>query len=687
MKTHILLTALLLAPLAGLQAADAPPKTIPAGSSAAFADSRSRWVLGANVESGINHLGLDSEGTGRQSVNLLGEPVQLTWDGMDKPVIAWRFEKDRWTASCPIASGKGAVTWTVQQEGVDLVWRLAVNGGAIGNARFKVPLNPLITPVTILPQDLNAQKRGVGPWLLVAPDFGHLSMAAEGDLPVNSSMDGVRGWGGARINEPVVPPERRGEASLEIIRRQVKPRSLTLILHASGTLTAGKTVTLRFRPSDLIAPAGVDTVLWKRMRRSYLNHWQPCATWAGPLRTSVLANNGLSDPASCSLFFYSEPMLFWNEPVKGVSVAPVLRHSLNYWLTTGGQMYRDGHINAYFDRGEDLNLFQQPVLIIAAWHYWKLTHDEAWLKENITKLHRIASYLARHDEDQDGLLESPKSGNAWTLRQPDRSDFWGEMINFGGKNAYVNAYAFAAWKYLAEMLDAAGQPDGAAYYRGLAEKLRVAYVEKFLSKKNGWFVSWISADGEVHDYCHTFVNGMAVAYGIVPPEQGREIMERVVRKSHEIGFKNWHLGVPANLLPARISDMIGPEITLDGKNAGPWWKPGGHFKTEEEAGRFGETYCNGSVHPALTWPYLLGLQVAGLNEEADRIFNAMLPTAEAGLFQSGIVGTGGAGAEHFAQDGRPLGYEGYLPESWNFLMAAFTRDPANRDRLLAPLKR
>ena len=65
------------------------------------------------------------------------------------------------------------------------------------------------------------------------------------------------------------------------------------------------------------------------------------------------------------------------------------------------------------------------------------------------------------------------------------------------------------------------QPEGAAYYRGLAARLREAYVRQFLSRENGWFVSWISQDGQVHDYCHTFVNGAAVAYGIVGPEQGK----------------------------------------------------------------------------------------------------------------------------------------------------------------------
>lgn len=47
-------------------------------------------------------------------------------------------------------------------------------------------------------------------------------------------------------------------------------------------------------------------------------------------------------------------------------------------------------------------------------------------------------------------------------------------------------------------------------------------------------IRWISAAGQVHDYCHTCVNGLAAGFGIVPPAQGREILERVMRKPHEI---------------------------------------------------------------------------------------------------------------------------------------------------------
>ena len=127
--------------------------------------------------------------------------------------------------------------------------------------------------------------------------------------------------------------------------------------------------------------------------------------------------------------------------------------------------------------------------------------------------------------------------------------------------------------------------------------------------------------------------------------------------------------------------MIGPRIGTDGEPVRhPFYSwPDG--LTERKA--FGHRYPNGTIHPALTWFYLLGLQVAGLDDEAERIIGAMIGTAERGGFQNGVVNAGNCGAEHFFINGRTCGYEGYLPENWNFLMALFTRQPSARRRLIA----
>ena len=94
---------------------------------------------------------------------------------------------------------------------------------------------------------------------------------------------------------------------------------------------------------------------------------------------------------------------------------------------------------------------------------------------------------------------------------------------------------------------------------------------------------------------------------------------------------------------------------------------------------FGHRYSNGTVHPVLAWPYLLGFQVAGLNEEADRILNAMIDSAEEGTFSERDRQRR---ANISPWTASPAGYEGYLSENWNFLMAAFTRDPKQRERVI-----
>jgi hypothetical protein len=390
----------------------------------------------------------------------------------------------------------------------------------------------------------------------------------------------------------------------------------------------------------------------------------------------LLGNNALSDVAPCVTFYYAEPMLFWHELTPGISVATLLRATVDHALHC--HVARDGHCISFFDH--ETHFMANPAFIIAAWQYWRLSRDGTWLAAHLPVLHRIGEFLVRRDVDGDGLVESWNSGNAGNLREPDRADVYFEYMNFGWKNACTNAYIYKAWNCLAEMLETAGKAGGAAYYRTQAGKLRRAYAERFISREHGWFVSWISQDGEVHDYCHTFVNGLAVAYGLVPPEAGRTILERVVRQSHAIGFTAWDCGVPANLLPVRRADMMQPEITLDGT---PNTSDPSHWPEDlTEAAAFGYRAPNGVISGMLTWLYLLGLQTAGLHEEADRILDAMLRRAEAGLFQNGVLNRGTAGAEFFLFDGRTTGYEGYLPEVWNFLMAAFTRNPAMRGRLL-----
>lgn len=652
-----------------------------------LSDQQRHWITGIDQESGITHFGLDSEYTGRAETNLLADPINLIWEGCSEKRPAWKkVSENKFETTVESAVGHGTLKWAVSKEEDDMLWQVEYSGREnIQNFRIEIPISALQAAAVLIPSKLDKNNKGLGPWLLVAPDLGHLLVTSESDMQLVVINDGVRGGGGNGVSTGV-DPRLRGQQWIEAIgietirKKKYIPGKLILQFCCNEPLSDGKKIRLRFQMSDMLEPEGIKTEIWQKIRRSYLNNWQPCGTWDEPEKEMVLANNVLSDPAAISLWFYADPMLFMHKPFEGIDVQMLLKHSIDYYLNNHVSSW--GHVNSHH-KLKDMWVCTGPSVLISAWDYWTISDDKPWLEIRIQKLHLMADYLLRRDIDNDGLIESIGSGNAGSLRHPDRADIWFEATNFGGKSTWTNLLSYRAFLSLAEMLDAVDEHEGATYYRKKAELLRQSFVNQFLSQENGWFVSWVSLDGEVHDYCHTFINGMAVAYGIVTPDKGKEILEKVVAKSKSIGFNNWHLGVQANLIPCRKADMMGPQIGIDGKpiKNNYYWPDD---LTEEEA--FGNRYSNGTIHPTLVWPYLLGLQVAGLNEESDRIIDAMIKSAQEGLFQNGIVNVGYGGAEYFFSNGKTCGYEGYLPESFNFLGACFTRDKQMRTRLLKPME-
>lgn len=647
-----------------------------------ISNNNKTWVFGIDASKKLTFLGLDSEGGKKTETNLLSGPVNIKWDGCAGEETKWEKNPDgKYISFFNDSNGKSQLRWTITANREELTWDVLNSGKEpIRNLKIEIPVNALMAAAVLIPSKIDSDNHGLGPWLLVVPDFGQLLISSESDIEITGINNGIRG-GGSNAVSTGIDPHLRGQAWLSASGiKDYIPGKLSLQFCSDTILLPGAKITLRIKQPELSEPEGIQKDVWNKIRRPYLNNWQPCGTWAGPKKEMVLSNNVLSDPASISLWFYSDPMLYWHNPAEGIEMVNLLKHSLDYYLDN--EVSAQGHVNA-FGKMYDMYVSCGGSLIISSWDYYKLSDDKIWLENRIRILHLIADYLLRRDIDKDGLIESINSGNAGTLRDPERADIWFEMMNFGYKNSWTNLISYRAFLCLAELLDEAGQHDGANYYRGKGALLREAFKKKFISPSNGWFVSWISLDGQVHDYCHTFINGMAVAYGIVPPDEGRKILEKVVTKSKTIGFNNWQLGIPANLIPCRKEDMIGPRIGIDGKPVKNdfYWPDD---LTEEAA--FGNRYTDGTIHPPLVWPYLLGLQVAGLNEEADRILNAMIKSAQDGLFQNGIVNVGYGGAEHFYANGSTCGYEGYLPESFNFLMACFTRSPEMRKKILSPLQ-
>jgi hypothetical protein len=539
--------------------------------------------------------------------------------------------------------------------------------------------DPLYTAAVLFPAALGAAVELLPPWMLLAPDYGYALVTPRLEKGWSANIKGRRGGPLANAPQCGVPPALRGEEWVRAAKVGDYERGeLNICFIYNGLLGSGEKISLTLTVPELKRPEGIEDAVWKRIRRPYMNVWQPASDWMGkPAAAMVLANNVLSDPASLSLWYYSAPMHFWHEPLQGIDVSILLRHSLDFYIRHYCSPV--GHMVAF--GMHDLYVSCNANFLIAAWDYFKISGDLAWFRANIMKLNNLADYLIRRDIDDDGIIESYGSGNRGMLRNPDRADVWWEMVNFNYKNSWLNIVSYRAFLCFSEILKACGYDKGAARFEKAAGRIKERFYELFYNPQTGVIASWISLDGEMHDYAYTPINGMAVAYGLVPRDKAKGVMRRMLDLLAKSGFDAIHLGVPLNLLPIHPLDRIQPSIGPDGELDEQWIQHGG----EDGSADFGKQVYNGSISPVQTWHFILGLQKAGFADEADAIINAMSGTAYCGGFHNGIVNCGYGGAEHLRWDGNTCGYEGYLADEWVFLTTAFTGNEESLKSFLGPV--
>ena len=132
-------------------------------------------------------------------------------------------------------------------------------------------------------------------------------------------------------------------------------------------------------------------------------------------------------------------------------------------------------------------------------------------------------------------------------------------MNFGHKCGLSNALIYRAWRCLADLESKLGRPAQQQRFTNLADRLKAVYAKALFNPKTGWLGNWRSADGELHDYAPTYINGFAIEYGLIPPKQGRIILARLRAKIEEAGFTRYDLGIPLHLIPIPPDDYLQPD--------------------------------------------------------------------------------------------------------------------------------
>jgi hypothetical protein len=231
---------------------------------------------------------------------------------------------------------------------------------------------------------------------------------------------------------------------------------------------------------------------------------------------------------------------------------------------------------------------------------------------------------------------------------------------------------YRAWRCLAELEGQLGRADKQKHFTALAERLKASYFKTLYNPATGWLAWWKSADGMLHDYATPIVNGLAIEYGLVDANTGRQILSRLRKKMDDARFMRFDLGLPCTLNPVLKADYLQPD--------------GLGMPHRQDGTDTFQDYMNGGISAGHTLHFIMAYHVVGEPEKGDEMLRAMMGRQANVGFQNGVQNKGNEGIDWTDWKGAPKGYEGYLADVFMFMQAAVLREPSLRARFYRPLE-
>lgn len=404
---------------------------------------------------------------------------------------------------------------------------------------------------------------------------------------------------------------------------------------------------------------GVDQEQLAGFRRNYINLFQ-----VNPM-LCVLANNSCSDPVAFTLFLSSMLALKTPPLVDSLTALELIRMSIERYLNgmkgyglVGYTSNYEGTASAGWSSPVD-SLDSYPSLVITACNYIKGSNDLQWAEHYYPQIKAWMDAQMARDLDNNGLVEYELSGNSGSWDDVLRPANWWDTIGFGHEDAFSNAITYEALNLIAMTAARLDKKDDADHYRQLAEKMKSVYFTNFYNPATGILAGWKSKDGKLHDYYFIFVNSMAVYYNLVPDDKINGIMTILWNKMREVGFTDFTLGIPGNLVSVRYEDYTHHEPRFGGG------------KKEDGSDAF-QRYENGGA--SINWSYftLKAFKKAGLDEPLKQITDGILKGIDAGDFQGSCMN--GMTKDWRTWSGECWGYEGYLCDGYLALLALNPED-------------
>ena len=317
------------------------------------------------------------------------------------------------------------------------------------------------------------------------------------------------------------------------------------------------------------------------------------------------------------------------------SLVDMARYTLGLSLT-GGPGY--GEIR-------DMFMDVDPSQLCSAGRIHQAAPDKRWLERMRPWIRAAAERILSQMDDEGLYLCKRLSGNSGSGKWSSNAY---DVVSFGHHDAYSNVLAYRGLRNAIALMHDAGERDFSRRCAEAARAIKAAFYPCFFNPETGWLGGWRSRDGQLHDYAFTFINGMAICLDLVEGDNARSMLERLEARREEMGYVDFHFGLPTNLISLRNEDVPAAQ----------------RAQREDGLDLFG-IYLNGAATTCLLEYYFGALAKHGFAQTAEMICDHLEESLADGRLMGGLF----SGTELSTWEGAPCGYEGVLQGGTRFMLA------------------
>lgn len=284
----------------------------------------------------------------------------------------------------------------------------------------------------------------------------------------------------------------------------------------------------------------------------------------------------------------------------------------------------------------DLYLDSDPSLLIGLGRIEQVAPNQAWLDHLKPFIYATVERVMQNRDDSGLLVCRSLTGNAGSKKWS--SNGW-DVVSFGNYDAYSNILAYRGLMNAAGI--AARFQDSEKQHEWLeaAASLKRNFYSCFYNPETNWLAGWRSKDDQLHDYGFTFINYMAICFGLVDSALAKQIVKAMDQKMKESNLECFRYGIPANLISIQNEDA-----------------PNGQDYLRKDGLDSYGIYVNGSL--TLNWShyFIRALELTGFHKIARRVCQDIMHSMTNNLVTGGLF----SGTEFFTWEEQPCGYEGVL---------------------------